>query len=106
MVPEPTLEMSASANEARIASTNSTMTIEPTVDFDRRRKEASIEVFASIRWIAAALGAGGASIKAAAFAARPRWLVPPRMRKLVAGNWKMHGVAADLEQVRAIAEAS
>ncbi|MBA3512096.1 triose-phosphate isomerase [Sphingomonas sp.] len=28
------------------------------------------------------------------------------MKKLVAGNWKMHGVAADLEQVRAIAEAS
>jgi triosephosphate isomerase len=28
------------------------------------------------------------------------------MRKLVAGNWKMHGLAADLEQVRAIAEAS
>jgi triosephosphate isomerase len=28
------------------------------------------------------------------------------MRKLVAGNWKMHGVAADLEQVRAIADAS
>jgi triosephosphate isomerase len=28
------------------------------------------------------------------------------MNKLVAGNWKMHGVAADLEQVRAIAEAS
>jgi triosephosphate isomerase (TIM) len=28
------------------------------------------------------------------------------MRKLVAGNWKMHGVAADLERVRAIAEAS
>ena len=25
------------------------------------------------------------------------------MRKLVAGNWKMHGVAADLEQVKAIA---
>jgi len=28
------------------------------------------------------------------------------MKKLVAGNWKMHGVAADLERVRAIAEAS
>jgi triosephosphate isomerase (TIM) len=28
------------------------------------------------------------------------------MRKLVAGNWKMHGLAADLEQVRTIAEAS
>ena len=28
------------------------------------------------------------------------------LRKLVAGNWKMHGVAADLEQVRAIAQAS
>ena len=28
------------------------------------------------------------------------------MRKLVAGNWKMHGVAADLAQVRAIADAS
>jgi triosephosphate isomerase len=28
------------------------------------------------------------------------------MKKLVVGNWKMHGVAADLEQVRAIAEAS
>jgi len=28
------------------------------------------------------------------------------MNKLVAGNWKMHGVAADLQQVRAIAEAS
>ena len=28
------------------------------------------------------------------------------MKKLVAGNWKMHGLAADLEQVRAIAEAS
>ena len=27
-------------------------------------------------------------------------------RKLVAGNWKMHGVAADLDQVRAIAEAA
>src|SRR5688572_7243214 len=31
---------------------------------------------------------------------------PRGMNKLVAGNWKMHGVAADLEQVRAIAEAS
>jgi triosephosphate isomerase len=28
------------------------------------------------------------------------------MRKLVAGNWKMHGVAADLEQVERIAAAS
>ena len=28
------------------------------------------------------------------------------LKKLVAGNWKMHGVAADLEQVRAIAEAA
>ena len=28
------------------------------------------------------------------------------LKKLVAGNWKMHGLAADLEQVRAIAEAS
>src|SRR5215210_9605715 len=27
-------------------------------------------------------------------------------RKLIAGNWKMHGVASDLEQVRAIADAS
>ena len=27
-------------------------------------------------------------------------------RKLVAGNWKMHGLAADLDQVRAIAEAA
>src|SRR5918998_402451 len=29
-----------------------------------------------------------------------------RRRKLVAGNWKMHGTAADLEQVAAIAEAA
>lgn len=28
------------------------------------------------------------------------------LRKLVAGNWKMHGLAADLEEVRAIAAAS
>jgi triosephosphate isomerase len=28
------------------------------------------------------------------------------MKKLVAGNWKMHGVGADIEQVQAIAEAS
>ena len=28
------------------------------------------------------------------------------MKKLVAGNWKMHGIAVDLEQVRAIADAS
>jgi triosephosphate isomerase len=28
------------------------------------------------------------------------------LRKLVAGNWKMHGVSSDLDQVRAIAEAS
>jgi len=28
------------------------------------------------------------------------------MRKLVAGNWKMHGVAADLEEVEAIAAAA
>ena len=28
------------------------------------------------------------------------------LRKLVAGNWKMHGVAADLGEVKAIAEAS
>jgi triosephosphate isomerase len=28
------------------------------------------------------------------------------MRKLVAGNWKMHGVASDLEQVERIADAS
>ncbi len=28
------------------------------------------------------------------------------LKKLVAGNWKMHGLSSDLEQVRAIAEAS
>src|SRR3569833_1819353 len=28
------------------------------------------------------------------------------IRKLVAGNWKMHGVASDIEQVRVIAEAA
>jgi triosephosphate isomerase len=28
------------------------------------------------------------------------------LKKLVAGNWKMHGLAADLDEVRAIAEAS
>ena len=28
------------------------------------------------------------------------------LRKLVAGNWKMHGVASDIEQVRVIAEAA
>ena len=28
------------------------------------------------------------------------------MRKLVAGNWKMHGLSADLQEVRAIAEQS
>ncbi|MEO7365006.1 MAG: triose-phosphate isomerase [Sphingomicrobium sp.] len=28
------------------------------------------------------------------------------LRKLVAGNWKMHGVASDLDQVEAIAQAS
>src|SRR3569623_1864251 len=28
------------------------------------------------------------------------------LRKLVAGNWKMHGVAADIEQVQAIVEAA
>jgi len=29
-----------------------------------------------------------------------------RLRKLVAGNWKMHGLSSDLEEVRAIAGAS
>src|SRR5215213_4114910 len=28
------------------------------------------------------------------------------LRKLVAGNWKMHGLAADLTEVKAIADAS
>jgi triosephosphate isomerase len=28
------------------------------------------------------------------------------LKKLVAGNWKMHGVAADLDEIRAIAEAA
>ena len=28
------------------------------------------------------------------------------LKKLVAGNWKMHGVSADLEEIRAIAAAS
>src|SRR5436309_3709998 len=28
------------------------------------------------------------------------------LKKLVAGNWKMHGLAADLAEIRAIAEAS
>jgi triosephosphate isomerase len=28
------------------------------------------------------------------------------LKKLVAGNWKMHGVAADLAEVKAIADAS
>jgi len=27
------------------------------------------------------------------------------MRKLIAGNWKMHGLRADLAQIRAVAEA-
>ena len=29
-----------------------------------------------------------------------------KRRKLVAGNWKMNGVAADLEEVAAIADAA
>ena len=28
------------------------------------------------------------------------------LKKLVAGNWKMHGLSADLAEIRAIAEAS
>src|SRR6476659_8956338 len=28
------------------------------------------------------------------------------LKKLVAGNWKMHGLSSDLDQVRAIAEAA
>src|ERR1700750_3112152 len=28
------------------------------------------------------------------------------LRMLVAGNWKMHGLSADLEEIRAIADAS
>jgi triosephosphate isomerase (TIM) len=58
--------------------------------------------------LAAALGAGIARIKAAASASLATPLVPLLMpsRKLVAGNWKMHGLASDLQEIAAIAEAS
>src|SRR5436190_22034187 len=55
-----------------------------------------------------ALGVSPVRIKAAASASwmvtlGPRFMV---LKKLVAGNWKMHGLASDIQEIKAIAAAS
>jgi hypothetical protein len=65
-LPELKLAMSPIANDARIATTKSTMMIDPTVDFDRRRKKANIDLSAFGKVIGAALGVSALRIKAAA----------------------------------------
>ena len=50
----------------------------------------------------------GAGWRASSRAARARGNrgEPMALRKLVAGNWKMHGLSADLAEVEAIADAA
>ena len=56
-----------------------------------------------------ALGVSPVRIKAAAASAswaKPLGPAPMELRKLVAGNWKMHGLASDIDEIRGIAAAS
>ena len=110
--PDRTPWMSASANDAMMATRNSAMMAVPTVDFDSRRNEASMQVLLETGLGNAALGAAFPAIKARLPLARCPTLGPPphqqgfqmARRKYVVGNWKMHGLAADLAEVRAIAD--
>jgi triosephosphate isomerase len=55
--------------------------------------------------MSAALGGGLACIKPRRYGAA-NGAKGKMLKKLVAGNWKMHGLSSDLEEVRAIAEQS
>lgn len=77
------------------------MTQVPILDFDIRRKKESIGIPVRME-AAAALGGGLACIKHRRYVALNWGGIA--LNKLVAGNWKMHGLSADLEQIRDIAD--
>src|SRR5687768_6959611 len=74
------------------------MMIVPNFDFDSRRKEEAIRVshFAQV----------GGRFRGEAKGRQAREGDAMAVRKLVAGNWKMHGTSADLAEIGAIAAAS
>src|SRR5690348_13504955 len=100
--------MSAIANEARIITRNTTVMTVPTADLDMRRKAANMGARYSLdEKGSAALGMRVPRFNALAWVTR---VARRRLglfskgaemgrRKLVAGNWKMHGLAADLDEV-------
>ena len=81
------------------------MTPVPILELETRRKKESIG--SRCGWkVARALGGGLACIKRAPLGRRRSRGDGMALKKLVAGNWKMHGLSSDLAEIRAIADAS
>src|SRR6059058_2083264 len=105
VVPVPKFDRSASAKPPRIATPMPAMTHVPILDFATRRKKVSIgfpvrmEVAACFRVRAGVHQA----VQLGALGKREKRMA---LKKLVAGNWKMHGLSSDLDEIRAIAAAA
>ena len=76
----------------------------PILDLERRRKKESIGIRCEVE-VGGALGAGVARIKRRRYGTGEQGSLR-MVKKLVAGNWKMHGVSSDVAEIRAIAEGS
>src|SRR5690349_12531092 len=103
-LPVPKLERSARAKPARIASPMAATIQVPIFDFDTRRKKESIGV--PVRMEVAGRLRSRAGVHQAAPLGRAKERVGMALKKLVAGNWKMHGLSSDIEEIRVIAEAA
>src|SRR6185437_10191886 len=105
--PVPKLERSASAKPARMATPIAATTHVPILEFEIRRKKESIGFPVRMEGDRRFRGRAGAHQAAPLGTAKGRGSrTDMPLRKLVAGNWKMHGVSADLHEVRAIAAAA
>src|SRR5437868_5319917 len=104
MLPLPKLDASASAKPPRMATSTNTMIPVPTLDLETRRKKVSIGFREQMEEERRFRGQGGAH-QAAPLVALER-VGKMALKKLVAGNWKMHGLSSDLDEVRAIAAAA
>src|SRR6478672_1733514 len=107
ILPDPKLLMSVEAKPMRIITKKAGTTAVPLVLFDKRRREVSIEFLRTERQFGSRFtGEPCRHQGGAARAAANRGVIEVSPRKLVAGNWKMHGRSSDISEIAAIAAAA
>ena len=77
----------------------------PTLDLETRRKKESIGIPVRLEEDRRSRGRAGAHQAAPLRGLQKRWARGfMALKKLVAGDWKMHGLSSDLEEIRSIGD--